>query len=192
MDTTPSDLEFLAEDELLEIIPTTSVTLEVLNGSIAGEIIWSGTGLNRFHQRTSVPAWIAIMLKKRKMCSICCPTWLEHEYLMNVLREEKLHTDKFFTLPRYFLELGKLLLNFAADDVCQASEMFRIRIAIKDIEDCRRDKITRGLRLQSLLERNVTEYSLDTIPLEGLSENELEFTKPFLSLALNAYSELEN
>jgi len=85
-------------------------------------------------QKTSVPLWLAIHLKKKRKCRIIPPKWLSTrknsfsflplsflneligsmksfaDYLEGILKEEQ-SLDEFADLPRDYLEVSKILLD---------------------------------------------------------------------------------
>ncbi|PSS32581.1 DNA replication complex GINS protein, partial [Actinidia chinensis var. chinensis] len=63
-----AELEFLAEDQMIEIVP--NMRMESLN-LISGDF-------GPFHPQisTQVPLWLAVALKKRGKCTIRPPEWM--------------------------------------------------------------------------------------------------------------------
>eukprot|EP00953_Heterococcus_sp_UTEX-ZZ885_P038718 19873-Heterococcus_DN1.PRE.1 len=139
---TADELEFLAEDELVEIVPSESHKTLHLRGTygpfIAGTV-------------TVVPLWLAVMLKRRNnksvaasyasgvhhcyckyRASIACPDWMKVENLESIWRQEK-RDEEFASLPFHYLEISSLLLSVAPDDM--GPDCDRMRTLLEDIEN---------------------------------------------------------
>uniref|UniRef100_A0AAZ3QGB4 GINS complex subunit 2 n=2 Tax=Oncorhynchus tshawytscha TaxID=74940 RepID=A0AAZ3QGB4_ONCTS len=81
-----------------------------------------------------VPVWLALNLKQRQKCRIVPPEWMDVEKLEEI-RELERKEDTFTPVPSpYYMELTKLLLNHASDNIPKADE---IRTLVKDIWDKR-------------------------------------------------------
>ena len=65
----PSENEFLAENEKIEIVPKFSHSVMTL---IQGDV-----GPFKAGQVTKVPLWLAVMFKNGDKCSIETPEWLD-------------------------------------------------------------------------------------------------------------------
>lgn len=76
----PDEIEFLAEKELISIVPTfNEQEINLITGDVGPFI--AGLPVN-------VPLWMALNLKQQQKCKICCPDWMEIEIL------EKIKTDE--------------------------------------------------------------------------------------------------
>lgn len=64
----PSEVEFVAEDEIVEIVP--NIRMDALN-MICGDF---GPFFPQIP--TKVPLWLAVALKKRSKCTIRTPDWM--------------------------------------------------------------------------------------------------------------------
>ena len=73
---TPSENEFFAENELIEILPSFKGDKLFF---ISGEF-----GPFKPAKPVSVPIWLAIYLKQRKKCDIQVPNWMDPEFLKKV------------------------------------------------------------------------------------------------------------
>lgn len=113
--TYPTDfeLEFLAEDTVIDIIPNFRSKVE--RGFIAANLGPFMPGVP-----AKVPLWVALQLKQLKRCSIQAPAWLEKTTLLQVLKLEK-EQDFFQDLNPHYLEIATLLLSVASDDIEDAS-----------------------------------------------------------------------
>lgn len=126
----PSEVVFLAEKELVTIVPNFSFgPIHLISGSI---------GPFRAGLPVKVPIWLAVNLKQQQRCRIVNPEWMEAESLVEVAEEEKL--SKLFTkMPNsHYMDEAQLLLNVASDDIHESD---KIRTAIKDIWDLRMSKL---------------------------------------------------
>ncbi|KDE05090.1 hypothetical protein MVLG_04530 [Microbotryum lychnidis-dioicae p1A1 Lamole] len=169
---TPGDLEFLAMERTIEIVP--SVKVPLVEG-LDGPSIRYGP-LNP-PQKSTVPLWFAVHLKKKRKCRIIAPTWLAIPRLENTLQEET--TDEGFSdLPRDYLEVSKILLEVALDDIAQPD---KVRLLLKDIREARQAKVRAGLAA-------LNPIHLAMPNLASLEVNEL---RPFFALAHKRMSMLD-
>ncbi|XP_042336665.1 DNA replication complex GINS protein PSF2 isoform X2 [Sceloporus undulatus] len=125
-----AEVEFLAEQEMVTIIPNFSLDRIYLIGGDLGPF---NPGLP-----VQVPLWLAINLKQRQKCRLIPPEWMDVEKLEQI-REQERNEDTFTPMPSpYYMELTKLLLNYAADNIPKADE---IRTLVKDTWDTRLAKL---------------------------------------------------
>ncbi|GAA5856490.1 hypothetical protein JCM8547_008767 [Rhodosporidiobolus lusitaniae] len=156
----------------LEIVP--SVRMGVVEG-----LDGRGTTYGPFvpPQKCSVPLWLACHLKKKRRCRIVAPQWLSVAFLEQVLKQEQ--TDANFSdLPRDYLEVAKVLLEVASDDVPSPD---RIRLLLKDIREARQAKVREGLAAVNAVH----------LAMPNLSTLELSELRPFFSLAFQRLSQLD-
>ncbi|XP_061450417.1 DNA replication complex GINS protein PSF2 isoform X2 [Rhineura floridana] len=126
----PAEAEFLAERELVTIIPNFSMDRIYLIGGDLGPF---NPGLP-----VEVPLWLAINLKQRQKCRLIPPEWMDVEKLEQI-RDQERKEDTFTPMPNpFYMELTKLLLNYAADNIPKADE---IRTLVKDTWDTRIAKL---------------------------------------------------
>uniref|UniRef100_A0A8D1DQ06 GINS complex subunit 2 n=1 Tax=Sus scrofa TaxID=9823 RepID=A0A8D1DQ06_PIG len=125
-----AEVEFLAEKELVTIIPNFSLDKIYLIGGDLGPF---NPGLP-----VQVPLWLAINLKQRQKCRLLAPEWMDVEKLEK-MRDHERKEDTFTPAPNpHYTELTKLLLNHASDNIPKADE---IRTLIKDVWDTRVAKL---------------------------------------------------
>jgi len=126
----PAEVEFLAENETVKIVPNFTQDKIYL---ISGDIGPFSAGLP-----VSVPTWLAVNLKQRQKCRIVPPDWMDLETLKDKKQEEA--DSRFFTeMPSpYYMEITQLILQHATDDVPRADD---VRTIIKDIWDLRIAKL---------------------------------------------------
>lgn len=77
----PEDVEFLAEKELISIIPT-------FNNEVV-ELISGDVGPFRASLPVRVPLWLAVNLKMQRKCKIQPPDWMDVERLEMIKNAEK-------------------------------------------------------------------------------------------------------
>ncbi|XP_055811298.1 DNA replication complex GINS protein PSF2 [Solanum dulcamara] len=166
-----AELEFLAEDEMVEIVP--NMRMEPLN-LISGDF-----GPFRPQIAAQVPLWLAVALKKRGKCTIRPPEWMSVEKLTQVLEAER-DAEKFQLLPFHYVEISRLLFDHAHEDI---PDIYMVRSLIEDIKDVRFHKIGTGLEIIS---KEVT-YALR---LKNLSAMEANIVRPFVTKALQTFHKL--
>ncbi|XP_043937692.1 DNA replication complex GINS protein PSF2 [Protopterus annectens] len=148
----PSEVEFLAEKEMITIIPNFSLDKIYLIGGDLGPF---NPGLP-----VEVPLWLAINLKQRQKCRIVPPEWMDVEKLEQI-REQERKEETFTPMPNpYYMELTKLLLNHASDNIPKADE---IRTLVKDTWDTRIAKLR--LSADSFVSQQEAHAKLDNLTL---------------------------
>ncbi|KAM0948287.1 putative DNA replication complex GINS protein Psf2 [Dioscorea sansibarensis] len=162
------EVEFLAEDELIEIVP--NIRMEALN-MICGDF---GPF---FPQITAqVPLWLAVALKRRGKCAIRPPEWMSVAKLMQVLEAERESPREFQPLPFHYVEISRLLFDHAHDDI---PDEYMVRSLIEDIRDVRFHKMESGL--ESISGRT------HAVKLKNLSAMEVNIVRPFIIRTLQAF-----
>ncbi|XP_029463921.1 DNA replication complex GINS protein PSF2 [Rhinatrema bivittatum] len=163
----PAEVEFLAEKEPVTVIPNFSLDKIYLIGGDLGPF---NPGLP-----VEVPLWLAVNLKQRQKCRIIPPEWMDVEKLEEI-REQERREDMFTPMPSpHYMELAKLLLNHASDNIPKADE---IRTLIKDIWD------TRLAKLRLSADRFVREQEAHA-KLDNLTVMEINTTSAFFTQSLN-------
>ncbi|MBN3316630.1 PSF2 protein, partial [Atractosteus spatula] len=163
----PSEVEFLAEKEMVTIIPNFSLDKVYLIGGDLGPF---NPGLP-----VDVPVWLAINLKQRQKCRIVPPDWMDVEKLEEI-REQERKGEMFTPMPSpYYMELTKLLLNHASDNIPKADE---IRTLVKDTWD------TRIAKLRLSADRFVSQQEAHA-KLDNLTLMEINTIRQFFLESLN-------
>ncbi|XP_010004565.1 PREDICTED: DNA replication complex GINS protein PSF2-like [Chaetura pelagica] len=122
-----------------------------------------------------VPAWLAISLKQRQKCRLVPPEWMDVEKLEEI-RDQERKEDTFTPMPSpYYMELTKLLLNYASDNIPKADE---IRTLVKETWDTRLAKLR--LSADSFVRQQEAHAKLDNLTLM-----EINTTGTFLTQALD-------
>lgn len=162
------EVEFLAEDEMIEIVP--NMTMDTLN-LICGDF---GPFLPQI--ATHVPLWLAVALKKRGKCTIRLPEWMSVDKLTDVLQTERDSTREFQPLPFHYVEISRLLFDHARDDI---PDIYMVRSLIEDIRNVRFHKVESGLETISA--------RTHAVKLKNLSAMEVNIVRPFVVRTLQAF-----
>ncbi|GEQ69775.1 hypothetical protein JCM33374_g3449 [Metschnikowia sp. JCM 33374] len=96
------------------------------------------------------------------------PEWLNCDHLSEVYEQERKFPQMFSKLPWNWLELAKIMLTKASDDLQDSST--QLRSIIQDLKELRQSKSKRGLR----------ELNESNIQLNGLSLMEINEMRPFI------------
>ncbi|ODV80936.1 DNA replication complex GINS protein PSF2 [Suhomyces tanzawaensis NRRL Y-17324] len=162
---TPSEINFMAENELITILPRYSMNKIELIGTKVPAL--------RAMRREEIPLWIAVVLKSQDKCSIVPPSWLNLTYLKEKYDEEIRKPLRFSDLPPNWLEVSKILLAKASDDL--ADPTHQLRSILQDLREIRLVKSRKGLR----------ELNESNIQLNGLSLLEINELRPFVLTVMN-------
>ncbi|NXP12718.1 PSF2 protein, partial [Thinocorus orbignyianus] len=164
----PAEAEFLAEKELVTI--PSLLPYSPLQFVFQGDLGPFNPGLP-----VEVPVWLAINLKQRQKCRLIPPEWMDVEKLEEI-RDRERKEDTFTPMPSpYYMELTKLLLNYASDNIPKADE---IRTLVKDTWDTRMAKLR--LSADSFVRQQEVHAKLDNLTLM-----EINTTGTFLTQALD-------
>ncbi|KAF8397483.1 hypothetical protein HHK36_016400 [Tetracentron sinense] len=162
------EVEFIAEDEMMEIVP--NMKMDPLN------LICGDFGPFRPQIATEVPLWLAVALKKRGKCTIRPPQWMSVEKLTQILEAERESPREFHPLPFHYVEISRLLFDHARDDI---PDVYMVRSLIEDIRDVRFHKVETGLETISA--------RTHAVKLKNLSAMEVNIVRPFIVRALQAF-----
>lgn len=78
----PAEIEFMAENEIIQIVPT-------FNHASHVHLIRGSYGPFRAGLPLNVPLWVALNLRQKKTCRILAPDWMSVDKLNERLEEEK-------------------------------------------------------------------------------------------------------
>lgn len=167
-----AEIEFLAERELIPIVPRFNCDKLYL---ISGEVGPCHVGIP-----VDVPLWMAMNLKQRNECQIQVPEWMDIAALESI-KDDETNSELFTKLPNeHFQEISQILLNQAPDDIPNADN---IRTMIKDILDIRvaklRSSIDKFVKLKATYAR-----------LDNLTQMEINTVRNFLTSALDHMNNL--
>ncbi|KAJ3369547.1 DNA replication protein psf2 [Allomyces arbusculus] len=158
----PAEAEFLAENERIQIEPL--VRLPVLG------LIETEFGPLVPPRSASVPLWLAIVLKKRGLCLIKPPRWLTAESLQDLVQAERTQ-DQFTPLPFHYMEVAKMLLEAAGDDLPDANTC---QTLLQDLREARRSKARQGVEIM-----DQSHIRVDNLAQMELNELRAPFTMSF-------------
>mmetsp|Transcript_23502 Transcript_23502/g.46309 ORF Transcript_23502/g.46309 Transcript_23502/m.46309 type:complete len:220 (-) Transcript_23502:35-694(-) len=155
---TGNEVEFLAEDELVDIVP---------NFAHADGYPLIGGRIPPFRAGVpvKVPLWMAIKLKVAHKCKFLLPEWMTVENLRERLQEEQEEEKTFKYMPFHFIHVSQLLLQYGDRDI--GSQASTIRELLRSISDLRACKIRNGL---SMIRGDVNILKLNNICLGELNE----------------------
>lgn len=163
----PMEVEFLAEKQLITIVPNFSENKLCL---ISGEF-----GPFNPSMHTQVPLWLAINLRQRHKCRIEPPQWLNVDTLTEKKREEQ-ESPVFTKMPSpHYMEVAMLVLNNAGEDVPRSDE---VRALVKDIWDLRIAKLRKSVNLMVLQQEVYAK-------LDNLTVMEINTVRSFLTKTLD-------
>lgn len=163
----PAEVEFIAEKELITVVPNFNLDKIYLIGGDIGPFSAS--------LPIEIPLWMAINLKQRQKVRIRPPEWMDVEKLQEKKQEEM--DSRFFTeMPsKHYMEVTQLLLKYATDDIPHADET---RTLIKDIWDLRISKLRSSI--DTFVKSDATHAKLNHLTLI-----ELNTVRPFLTKSLD-------
>lgn len=160
---TPQELEFVAEDESVTIVPSVSLPVMHFLGSDVGPL--------RPNVRASVPLWFAVTLRRRNKCRIEIPSWLANvRELEEVLRLEREVPDFFQPVAPHFVEIAQALFRHARDDFGGARKYHTARSLFEELRLVRESKIHSGIGALSdlsTLDVDSRERGTFTIPVSS-------------------------
>ena len=157
-----SELEFLSENTLIEIVP-------LINKPIIS-LPTGNFGPFKPNKKTKVPLWLAIKLNKENKCKIVPPSIYSISQLNIILESEKENKNSFFCLIPYFFEIINNLLNECPDCFDNAKKVSEL---IEDIASVRNEKINKIIE-------SINENDLN-VNLTNLNDKEIEKIRPLLN-----------
>jgi GINS complex subunit 2 len=128
--------------------------------------------------RTSVPLWLALLLKKQGKCAVVPPRWLDAATLRTVIESERAD-DVFQGLPHHYIEIATDLCKYAREDLEDWNTLYDL---VDTIRSVRHNKIQAGLR-------SLDENALKGVKLTNMSAMEVSVIRPFMSNALDNFLE---
>ena len=194
---------FLAGDTTLTIIPTFNYR-QPLN------LISRPAGVGPFNAgvETAVPLWLAAHLRRRNLCRLVPPSWLDVDVLRSVLKHERDPREASFSplLPFRHAEVASAVLSACsagsgsggaggsaggtAGDV-EVPDADQIRLLLEDIATVRMDKIRRNvhtLSAQSMAREDLA--GLPVIDVTGIGSLEMHAVMPFITEAFREHRTL--
>ncbi|KAF9076996.1 Psf2-domain-containing protein [Rhodocollybia butyracea] len=165
---TPPELELIASQQLIEIIPLIAMEKTAFISGAFGPL--------QPPRKAQIPLWMAINLKLKKKCHIVAPEWLSVEFLQSRLDEEVSDLG-FSMLPFRYAEISKVLLDVAPDDI---QNIDKIRSLLKDLREARQAKSREGL----------DQLNREELSLSNLCSMEINEIRPFFVHAMGILTHL--
>ncbi|OQV21018.1 putative DNA replication complex GINS protein PSF2 [Hypsibius exemplaris] len=151
----PDELEFLAEDIFVTIIPNVKFPIFYM---LSGDI-----GPMEPNIPVEVPLWLAVHMRQRRQCRLVVPEWLSLEALMEQ-KDRELKLDLFGEVPGpFYVEMSQIILDNFTEEIPDSN---KIRRLVKDIIDIRLSKLrgTVGLHVKKsemyAVVNNITQIEL--------------------------------
>lgn len=166
---TPPELELIASQQLIEIVPLISMERTAFISGAYGPL--------RPPNKAKVPLWMAFNLKLKKKCHIVSPPWLNVDYLQDRLIRET-SEQGFSDLPFRFAEISKVLLDVASDDLENPD---KLRTLLKDLREARQAKSRDGLK--------TLDYSELSLP--NLCSMEINEIRPFFVQSMSVLAKFQ-
>ncbi|KAG6878575.1 hypothetical protein C0993_003030 [Termitomyces sp. T159_Od127] len=165
---TPAELELIACQQLIEIVPLISMERTAFISGAYGPL--------RPPHKATVPIWMAVNLKAKKRCHIVAPPWLNVDFLQDRLNKETSQRG-FSDLPFRFVEISKVLLDVASDDLENPD---KLRYILKDLREARQAKSREGLQTLDHSE----------LSLPNLCSMEINEIRPFFVQSMHLMTQL--
>jgi len=122
MATTPKEIEFFAEKENVEIVPSFSLTNFYLIEGDAGPF--------RPGFPVKVPLWLAVHFRRKNKCRLIPPYWMNIEYLEKMKQSEQA-SDLFTKMPsEHYMAVARILFECCAIDI-PAADCIKTLIKVK-------------------------------------------------------------
>ncbi|EAL60594.1 GINS complex subunit 2 [Dictyostelium discoideum AX4] len=175
----PSQIEFLAEDTTITVVPNFKMESLIFLSGEYGPFVPSFP--------IEIPLWLAISLKKKKKCTITPPDWMTYNKLKAKFQEENKIKDGFIELPENFDEISSLLLANCPDDI---KDINKIRILKGDILSRREKKLEESLKshLNSLTDGE----SVTTMEFKNFSMMEINKIRASYVSGINDLNKIQN
>jgi len=166
MSFAPCELEFIAENENIRIVPNFSLKEFVLIGGSIGPF---NAGLP-----IKVPVWLAINLRQRSKCRILIPDWMDVTTLQRI-KDDEIEQETFTKMPsEHYMILGKILFETCPGEIPNSDEL---RNLLKDIWDIRTSKFKKSIAA-------FLDSGLCHAKLNNLTQMEISSVRPFFPHAL--------
>ena len=149
-------------------------------------------------EETIVSLWLGIYLRKRNLCRLVAPSWLNVEHLKKVLEHESDQNNQQFSrdLPFRYMEISRSILQSIGagrsgahssggggagvgnEEIAQVEV---IRLLLEDISTVRMDKVRRSVHTMSAKSMGASMIRpMPIVDVTGIGSVELTAIKPFL------------
>jgi len=166
--STPPELELIASEQLVEIIPLVSMERTAFISGAYGPL--------RPPNKCKVPLWMAVNLKLKKKCHIVPPEWLNPDDLQALLADE-MSKPTYSKLPFRYVEITKVLLDVASEDIPSPE---KIRSLLKDLREARQAKCRDALAL----------INHSDVKMTNLSSMEINEVRPVFIKSMNVWTQM--
>lgn len=170
------ELNFLAENMLIEIMPNVKTTMKDNLNLACG----SFDNLKP-NKKMTLPIWMAVKIRQKSKCKIYPPYWMEISFLKEHIELEKKNVEILMPLPYYFFEIIHILSYKAQQDIPDIEE---VKNYCADISIIRNDKIN----------NIITKIKEDKyfFKIKNICARELEVVRPIIVELLNSGDEFFN
>ena len=111
---TPLELEFMAENSIVTISPTVSLSE---GGGEGFQFLCGRFGPLAAGVHAQVPLWLALTLKESKKARLVMPEWMREVNLRAAIAYEETEKASFCpAIPFHYIEVAEMLLRAAEDD----------------------------------------------------------------------------
>mmetsp|Transcript_25999 Transcript_25999/g.30642 ORF Transcript_25999/g.30642 Transcript_25999/m.30642 type:complete len:245 (-) Transcript_25999:125-859(-) len=186
---------FLASDEPIIIVPS-------FNYKAPLAFLLTQTSVGPFHAgvNTTVPLWLGVYLRKRNLCRLVAPIWMNEDTLKDVLAHERKEDDFSKDLPFRYMEIARTVLqscgagrsqvHATGGDVEEIPKAEQIRVLLEDIGTVRMDKIRRNVHALSAETMGSRSRPMPVLDVTGIGAIEMAAVKPFLEGAFEDHLRL--
>lgn len=174
---TSAEHEFLAEEELIVIIPSED---HPLFRFISGTFGPFSSGMP-----CTVPMWLALTLRKKGKCTIKIPDWMTVTALAERSIKHERAERTLGPLPFYYMEIAQLLLNNAREDIESPDQVGAL---LQDLESIRMDRIRMGIT--SVSDEIQGGKAVVSANLQNVGSLEIFTIKRFFLNAMDAFFKL--
>ncbi|ODM98941.1 DNA replication complex GINS protein PSF2 [Orchesella cincta] len=166
MTLTAEELEYIAQEEEVEIMPRVEIpTMWLITGDV---------GPFEVGMPIKIPLWIALQLRGDNKCNIIAPYWLTKSSMEKV-KEFETKSPLFSKMPsKHYMSIAKLIFELCPEDVPEADA---IKLLIKDVWDCRMAKLQTAIAL--FIEKGASWAKVD-----NLTQMEMCAIRPFFPHSL--------
>ena len=179
---------FLASDEPLTIIPSFTYKQPL-------DFLLTQTNVGPFiaGSHTIVPLWLGLYLRKRNLCRLVAPYWMDVDYLKKVLHFERSTENAQLgtKLPFRYTEISRAILSsIGADrsqihasasgsDSLEIPNADQVKVLLEDIGQVRMSRLQESIKMIS--KSFMTEQKpMPVVDVTGIGAVEMEAIRPFL------------
>lgn len=151
--------------------------------------------------KARVPLWFALNLRKRDLCTIMRPKWMQKEYLQNAIRYERQSSAEngtLYNLPTYYIEVSKLLMEWAPSDMIAAggemtetNELNQLRTLLYDLQQIRVSKLRQTAFKYSVEGGENSGFNSIAMKINGISSAEIEVIRKVCGLSMEALADID-